>query len=214
MTPDETDPSAPAEEGGPSGAPSPVGSEAPGPGPSTPSAELDCADVVEALPLHLLGSGETGPAGAPRGPSPSAVVAHLDSCAPCAAEHRFLAVAVGTRPHPPHDLGLRILTRALAEGVATPLRAGPASPTVHARAPQRFLSWSGTAAAAVLVLAFGIGLVARGTGGTGDGEPVLLAALEDGSYGWWGDEWMVAGAPYLEGLSDETLVILAGGGAP
>lgn len=177
-----------------------------------------CASVLEALPLHLLDGERGGGGGSPEALhgrlSPAALLGHLEACASCAAEHRFLRVAMASRPEPPHDLGLRILTRALTQGVAVPLRPGTVPARASSPSPRRFLSWSGTAAAAVLVLALGLSLVARGTVGTDEGEPALLAALEDGSYGWWGDEWMVAGAPYLEGLSDETLLVLAGGIAP
>jgi hypothetical protein len=199
------------------------------------SVDSSCAEVLELLPL--LGDAPFAPrpatvgGGEPRKVHPllapgqeEYLRAHLSRCEPCADAERLLATARSARPEPPRDLGLRIVARALAQretgqgASASPWPAPSSAPApgvlpLRRRPPARWWT-SSAAAAAVLVLAVGMGLVARGTGDGPESGSALLAALDEGAYGWWGDEWMVAGAPYLDGLSDETLAVLAAGIAP
>lgn len=155
-----------------------------------------CGPVRERLPL-LHG---------PAAPPPE-VAEHLALCAECAAEAAFIGRLREARPEPPSGLAARIVAHALldhAEAVpgVTPLRP-------RGRRPVAESGWwtSSAAAAALLVLALGVGVVTRGVGSAP--ESGFLAFLEDSPDGWSGSEWFVAGAPFLEGVSDETLALLA-----
>ncbi len=63
------------------------------------------------------------------------------------------------------------------------------------------------AAAAVLVLAMGMGLAMQAADPYSEASGWDLA-VADGDIEWLADEWLVAGAPYLDGISDETLLAL------
>jgi hypothetical protein len=175
-----------------------------------------CAEVVEILPLWVREPARAGFAleGIDRTVSSAGLAAHLEGCLACADEARFLQSLDEARPEPPPALAARIVARALSEeavlGTDLPRRLDrvAASRFAFRRPAPGLRGWtSPAAAAAVLVLAVGIGLVSRGVSTpTEDG---FLAYMEETADGWWGADWFVAGAPYLEGVSDETLAILA-----
>ena len=177
-----------------------------------------CDEVREQLPLLL--ARRSAASGRPSVPGPDAPVqAHLDTCPACAEEVRFLEQLVRARPDPPTDLAARVVARALLPTSATseaPASSGsaviPFRPRSHRPSPSRWWT-SPAAAAAVVVLAAGLGLVARELTTGVDGSRTL-AAFDASSADWWAEEWLVAGAPYLEGISDETLVLLAAGIEP
>jgi len=152
-------------------------------------------------------------------PDPESLEAHLAACPDCAAEQRFLERLVLARPTPPADLAARVVARALLPSVETGEAGKPLEPGVipfrrpeRAPAPTRWWT-SPAAAAAVVVLAAGLGLVTRGMAPGPDGNGTL-AAFDATSAGWWAEEWMVAGAPHLDGVSDEMLALLAAGIEP
>jgi hypothetical protein len=118
---------------------------------------------------------------------------HLEGCSACAREAAFAARVYEARPEPPPGLADAVLREAWG-------RRGRARP-----AP----GWMSTslAAAAVLVLSLGIGLATR-TVGPGEGGLLLSSALETPAPEWGAEEWLVAGAPVLEGISDEALLLL------
>lgn len=185
-------------------------------GGSPPDSTL-CAQVLEVLPLRIREPGRAlypleGGGGAL---AADALAAHLLTCPSCAADAEFLATLDAARPEPPEGLAARIVARVLTEegGVvhlpdAEHAKVIPFPPATRRRGPAGVRWWASTsAAAAVLVTALGVGLVSRGT--TAPQEDGFLAYLEETAEGWWGSDWFVAGAPYLEGVSDETLAVLA-----
>jgi hypothetical protein len=119
-----------------------------------------------------------------------ALRSHLASCSRCAGEAAFMVRVARARPEPPAGLVPAILG---AVGRVSPMAGW----------------WSGTmAAAAVLVLALGVGLVSQQVDSAeawGAVEDFVMdAPVED----WGEDEWYVAGAPVLEALPDQMLLAL------
>ena len=115
----------------------------------------------------------------------ASVDAHLAGCDECRSEAELAALLFVTRPSPPEGLAESIIT-------AVRFRRG------SVRRP-----WWGMSAAAVAVLALGIGVV-------GSREPAPLTipayAAEAGQGALWlSDDGFIAGAPSLEGLTDEAL---------
>lgn len=151
------------------------------PVPGEPS--ISCAEVRDLLPLRE--SADAGHRG---------LEEHLGDCAECAAEARFVGWMRARRPEPPATILTGVLERArdeAAPGVARP-----------DRRPARALAWT-LAAAAAAGLAFGIGFLSdRGT------DPVWRIALDPEPAIWYGDEWVVAGGPVPDALSDELLMAL------
>ncbi|TVP49475.1 MAG: zf-HC2 domain-containing protein [Gemmatimonadales bacterium] len=173
---------------------------------------IGCERVREHLPLRLSG---VHPSGASEVPDAD-LDAHLADCAECTDELAFLELLSASRPSPPAHLAARVVARALG---SRPLASGPAGvddpDVVPFRASRRAPQWSRwwanpAAAAAVLVLAVGMGLVARG-GTPGQDGGTVLAAFDAQSAELWAEDWLVAGAPYLDGVSDETLALLVAG---
>lgn len=193
-----------------------------------------CDEVREHLPLLVARRSAASGAASCSGPHPP-MQAHLEACSTCAEEYRFLERLARARPAPPADLAARVVARALlptsqpsesseAAGFdVIPFRSRPDHPrsdhtlTEQARTdrptPSRWWT-SPVAAAAVVVLAAGLGLVARGVTTAIDGSRTLVAFDATTSADWTAEEWMVAGAPYLESVSDETLALLAAGIEP
>jgi predicted anti-sigma-YlaC factor YlaD len=175
-----------------------------------------CQEVREHLPL-LVAHRSAGP-GARSGFRPDArMQAHLQACASCAEEYRFLERLARARPAPPSDLAARVVAQAL---LTTPQPSAavesdvlPFRPPTRRSTPVRWWT-SPAAAAAVVVLAAGLGLVARGVTAGLDGNGTVAAFDATTSADWMTEEWMVAGAPYLESVSDETLALLAAGIEP
>lgn len=144
-----------------------------------------CADVRDVLPLR--GTEAWDPAWTPP------VEAHLKGCEACREEAEFVTRIQASRPEVPAGLVDAVVERFEAE------RRTPR--------PWRWMASSvGLSAAAAAVLALGIGLF-------GDREvtvdPVWELALEPEAPSWYGDEWLVAGGPVPEALSDEVLLMLA-----
>jgi anti-sigma factor RsiW len=118
---------------------------------------------------------------------------HVAECSACAEDFRFMAMVYGTRPQPPRSFAMEALAQYEAE---------------LSRRTSGW--WSGSmAAAAVLLLAMGIGLASQASDPSGDFAGWTVAVeSEEGMEDWAGDDWFIAGAPYLEGVSDETLLVL------
>lgn len=149
-----------------------------------------CADVRDVLPLRATEVWDdewTAP-----------VEVHLAECEACRSEAEFVKRIRVARPEPPVDL---------VDAVVERFEADRASEHGSARWRWRWTASSvGLSAAAAAVLALGIGLFAdRET----VADPVWELALEPEAPSWYGDEWLVAGGPVPEALSDEVLLMLA-----
>jgi hypothetical protein len=142
--------------------------------------ETECAAVREFLPGFATNRLELRDA--------EYVEAHLPGCAECREELELVQSLFAARPQPPVDTAEQIL-------------AG-----VHAERRGKRRSWWGISAAAVAALAIGVGIAS-------DPEAVPIEASEyltelaEGDL-WLSDGGLVAGAPTLEGLSDEALEAL------
>ncbi|TVP60248.1 MAG: zf-HC2 domain-containing protein [Gemmatimonadales bacterium] len=132
--------------------------------------------------------------GAARGlsaPLRARVEAHTEHCRDCASDVRFMRKVHRARSAPPPGLARAVLARLEVESER--IQGGWRSASL--------------AAVAVLVLAMGMGLATQAV----DSQPEAHGwelAVADGDLEWLADEWLVAGAPYLEGVSDETLLAL------
>ena len=149
--------------------------------PGEPS--ISCAEVRDLLPLR-----------APADAGHPGLEEHLGGCPECAGEARFVGWMRALRPEPPRAILTGVLERARDEAAATSVR--------RDRQPPRAVAWT-LAAAAAAGLALGIGFLAdRGT------DPVWRIALDPEPAIWYGDEWVVAGDPVPDALSDELLMAL------
>jgi predicted anti-sigma-YlaC factor YlaD len=120
----------------------------------------------------------------------SRVAAHLETCADCRAEAELARLLYVARPQVPVGL------------------AGRLAAAVRADRPRGRRPWWGLAAAAVAVLALGIGVASRSTTDTDTVVPGFVAQGTATTGAWVNDNGMVAGAPALDGLSDEALQAL------
>ncbi len=142
---------------------------------------LGCSDVRDLLPLEDLGRhGRVSPE----------VEAHLLGCAECRAEAEFVARLKSLRPEPPNTILRGVMDRARPPAEGTRRRWGTGS-------------W--LSAAAATVLALGLGLLWDSP--TAD-DSVWTSALEPEPASWYGEEWMVAGGPVPDALSDDVLMAL------
>jgi predicted anti-sigma-YlaC factor YlaD len=119
----------------------------------------------------------------------SRVTAHLDVCDACRAEADLVQLLFAHRPVAPRELVSRV-----REAVRTDTRS--------VRRP-----WWGLAAAAVAVLALGIGVASRGSTEARVTVPGFVAEGTAVNV-WFTDDGMIAGAPALDGLSDDALQAL------
>jgi anti-sigma factor RsiW len=145
------------------------------------SVTRDCEAVRERIPGFVAGRLSATEA--------VNVEGHLAACADCAAEADLVGLLRMARPEPPERLAPRI---------REDTRLRPARGT---------RPWWGLAAAAVAAVALGIAVVADGHPGLGVDVPAFVAATEDMEL-WLGDDGLIAGAPALDGLSDEALIKL------
>ena len=144
--------------------------------------DRECGVIRETLP-DLIG-------GRLAGADATRVSAHLEACPDCREEAELLRLLHATRPVVPAGLARRI------EGAT---RAG------RRRASHR---WWGLAAASVAAVALGIGVVSRETPSLDEADlPGIVAGAEEARL-WVADDGLVAGAPALEGLTDEDLLML------
>ena len=142
--------------------------------------DIRCEKARESVPLLA--------AGALEGPDRAALEAHLAVCTECAREAELARLLFSTRPSPPEGLAQRITAAVQREGRLSRAALRP---------------WWGLSAAAVAVLALGIGVM-----GYRDVPPVAVpvyAADPGGSELWLSDDGLVAGAPSFDALSDEAL---------
>ncbi len=155
----------------------------------TQPASPSCDEVRDLLPL--LGPG-------PRSSSFANVELHLRDCSECRAEAEFVMRLGELRPEPPISILQGVLGRAAERDLPTaPESRVDGEHGVHWRG----VSWS-LAAAAVAVLALGVGIL---SGPDPASDPVWMLALEPEPASWYGDEWMIAGGPVPEALSDDIL---------
>lgn len=144
--------------------------------------ETRCEMVLERLPDF---------AGGRLSPAEVAVVeAHLQGCPECSAEAGLLGLLYAARPSAPEAVVARI--------------------EQAARAPRRSVHrpWWGLAAASVAAAALGIGVMAKDPPTAEEVEvPAMVAGAEETSL-WVADDGVIAGAPALDGLSDEALLML------
>lgn len=167
-----------------------------------------CADIRDRLPDWVAGRLAASEA--------DRVTLHVRGCADCAAEAELLRGLVATHPSAPAELASRIVAAARAEHA-------PGTPTLPGVAPRlarpRTRAWTLTAAA-LLVLAVGITVLSPRRNETQPEAPVaspVTATLGDvpvednpGAQNavWISDDAEVAGAPVLDGLSDDNLAAL------
>lgn len=124
------------------------------------------------------------------------------------AEAALLRSLAAGREPVPAGLDTRITARVIRERHAPAGRV--LAPARHFRASRRWWTqkWV-VAAAAMLVLALGTFEVADRVGlGRSTDVDALSAALESAGTPWMADDGTVAGAPVLDGLSDEALASL------
>jgi predicted anti-sigma-YlaC factor YlaD len=144
--------------------------------------EERCEMIRERLPGFV--GGRLAPADA------ALVRAHLSGCEECREEAALVELLFAARPAAPPELARRI------EGSARGARSRGYHP------------WWGVAAASVAAVALGIGVMSRDTAPPEDVEvPGIVAGVGEASI-WVADDGLVAGAPALEGLSDEALLML------
>lgn len=145
---------------------------------------LEACDEI----LDLASSALARPVAAPLG---ERIERHLGLCRSCASDVRFMQRLFRARPQPPSGLTGRVLDR------------------VESGTRYLFEGWrSGSlAAAAVLLLALGAGLATQASNLESPASEWELA-IDDESLGWASEDWLVAGAPHLAGVSDETLLAL------
>lgn len=144
--------------------------------------EARCDTIRELLPDYVGG----------RLPAPdsASVEAHLGACPDCRDEVALLRLLFTARPTAPPELAWRI--GSAARGMRT-----------RGRHP-----WWGVAAASVAAVALGIGVISRQAPQVEEVEvPEIVVGVEGTSLGV-ADDGLVAGAPALEGLSDDALQLL------
>jgi anti-sigma factor RsiW len=142
---------------------------------------MRCETARELIPDLVGGRLSTGDA--------SRVNAHLDACDACQAEADFVRLLLAGRPVAPRDLAARVRA------------------AVHAERGSVRRPWWGLAAAAVAVLALGIGVASRSST---DARVTVPGFVAEGTAAnvWLTDDGMIAGAPALDGLSDDALQAL------
>jgi hypothetical protein len=113
------------------------------------------------------------------------VEGHLIECRECGAELELAQAVLAGRPSAPPELLDRLL-RSVRSSRQPPAR-----------------TWWGLSAAAVAALALGIGISSDPTDAPVE-VPGFAYEMEEG-YTWLSDDGLIAGAPLLNGLSDDAL---------
>jgi len=125
------------------------------------------------------------------------VETHLPSCLDCRRESELVLGLRDSRPQAPTGLEARIQARVREE-----------FETKSAFSRRRWVPTWALSAAAVVVLALGIGVIWN----PGDSDPVqgpiVVASQDLLPEAWLWDDGMIAGAPVFDGLSDEELEAL------
>ena len=114
---------------------------------------------------------------------------HVGQCAECRAELELAQVILAGRPEAPEGLFERI-TLAVEADRRTPAR-----------------TWWGVSAAAIAVLALGIGITSERTTDPPIYVPGFASEVEEGDI-WLSGDGLMAGAPLFDGLSDDALIQL------
>jgi anti-sigma factor RsiW len=141
-----------------------------------------CGRIRDLLPLALTGTLPPEERGE--------MEAHLGRCEDCRSEELFLRRVLAARPRAPDSLAPSVM-EALDR-------------TPPARISRGSLTWWHRAAA-VAVLALGVGLVWQRTETR---DPMWSLALDAPAENWGQEDWMVAGSALLDGVSEETLLAL------
>ena len=139
--------------------------------------DIGCERARELIPLLAVGTLESS--------DRTSAEAHLTQCGECRQEADLARLLFATRPAPPEGMAERITAAVQRQGR-----------TVHR-------AWWGLSAAAVAVLALGIGVLSNG-----EVTPITVPvyAAETGQSGLWlSDDGFIAGAPSFDALSDEAL---------
>lgn len=169
---------------------------------------MNCPEVLDRLPELAAGSLS--------GARTDAVREHLAGCEDCRAEWEVVQLLAEAGPRPvPQGLEARIVGRLRAEAPSAIDDVSPVVPgrsgVTPARPRWRVPSW-GLAAAAGIVLAVATPVLVERMGDNATApmavdEAEVTAALGDRLPSPWLDdeEGIVAGAPVLDGLSDEAL---------
>ncbi len=144
--------------------------------------ETSCAWVAEHLPDRAAGTLSE--------PEAAALDAHLDGCGSCRVDAELVRLIRAGRPAVPDGLSERIRRgiRYERDTVSRP--------------------WWGIAAVAVAVLAVGIGVMSDQGGMASLTVPAYAAADTTERTMWLSDDGLIAGAPALDGLSDQALETL------
>lgn len=166
---------------------------------------LSCDAVREILPEWK--------AGALDAMDTRALEMHLAGCSDCREEAAVMEALLVARPEPPQGLEARIQAmlrrELLAQASATENRTARTRDwvlPVFGR-PRWSPAW-GLSAAAVVVVALGVGLVLKPGGPEAAQDFILVAVQEPLPEAWLWDDGIVAGAPVFDGLSDEDLEAL------
>jgi predicted anti-sigma-YlaC factor YlaD len=139
--------------------------------------DIGCERARELIPLLSVGTLESS--------DREAAEAHLVQCGECRQEADLARILFATRPVPPDGMAERITDAVRRQG----------------RTERR--PWWGLSAAAVAVLALGLGVM---SGREVAPVTVPLYAAETGQSGLWlSDDGLIAGAPSFDALSDEAL---------
>ena len=139
--------------------------------------EMECVAAREAIPALLEGHASEGEI--------AAFDAHARGCEPCREERRLCEMLRATMASPPHELLVRIERAAVRR--PEPVRPG----------------W-GLYAAAVAAVALGIGIASEPSVEVSLPVPDVADGFESGAI-WASDDGLLAGAPLLDGLTDEAL---------
>ncbi len=145
------------------------------------------------------------------------VQVHLESCPECREALDIVQALQEARPAIPEGLETRVQARLREEFESAGGDTGEAVSRLHEQrragvqrpsGGRRLVPAWAMSAAAILVLAIGTKVVMDRAGTDMVLDPIAVAAQEPLPESWLWDDGMVAGAPVLDGLSDEDLEAL------